>query len=192
MEMGKDTQKAVDALESQNKAVSKGKGYKTSKGGTLYPGSGNQKRSHRFEMAKALVEAGDSPTNAMRRAGYSENTARQSAGKYPVKAALMKARDKFMLSFVKGIKKEKMDGQSTLKRLSKIVHSSDDYNANQAIRTFSMILLKNAPQSDEGMNFFGVFVVPESKFNDNWKNEAKEVKDIHVSALIHDAEVVEK
>ena len=138
---------------------------------------------HRYQIAEKAVQAGRTIPQAMREAGYSEHTAKQSL-KYPVKQALLRAKEKYMMQYISVIKKEKIDGKSTAKRLAKIIHGNDDYNANQAIKTHVMILLKNAPTDTQSNGIIGLFVVPENGIGNNWQSEAKTVEAIQVKALI--------
>ena len=146
----------------------------------------------KFKMALAGVQAGLNPTKAMREAGYSVATARQSSGKYPVKKLLVKARDNYLMQYIKSIKKLKLDGASTAQRLSQVVHGKDDHNAVLAIKAHVMILLKNAPTGDSNTAFTGIFVVPDSMRSDSWEQAGSLLKQINVSDQIVEGEVVEK
>ena len=143
----------------------------------------------RLAIATDLVMAGKTIPQAMRAAGYSPNTAKQS-NQYPVKQRLIKARDTYLVKYVKSIRKLNLDGESTAKRLAAVVHGKDDYNAIQAIKTHVMILLKNAPNSDQSGSFFGVFMVPASKPLETWENDAQTLQRVAVRDIIQEAETV--
>lgn len=145
----------------------------------------------RFKMAEKAVEAGVPIPQAMRDAGYSKHTAKQN-NNYPVKRALIKVRDNFMKAYTRNLSKKGLDGTSVSNRLAKIVNGKDDYNANQAIKTHVMILLKNAPSQDQSGGFLGVFLVPAAKDPGTWENDVRNLKQVNVSGMIQDAEVIEK
>lgn len=175
--------KALEVKESDSKPL-KGKGQIEANGCKSRPDSS------RLNAAKELVAAGMPVNKAMRAAGYSPNTARQNH-KYPVKRLLSTIRDKYLKDYVKQIKKAGLTGDRVAVRLGEIVHGKDDYNAVAAIKTHTMILLKNAQTVQEHSNFFGVFTIAAAPQGKTWENEAKEAEQIKVDSLIKEAIVVD-
>ena len=158
-------------------------------GGRQNAPHGNRDQA-RFELARTAVESGMPVNKAMLAAGYSENTVKGHS-KYPVKQALGKFRDNFLLKFSKRLRKRGLDGDGMAERIANIVEKPDDYNAIQAMRLAATIMLRNAPAFDSTTGIMGIFVVPESKAAETWESEARQLQDVQVSSLIRDAEIVE-
>ena len=183
-------QEATQAVEMAIPVVSDNPAVLRGKGQTHANGLHARKDSTRLAIATDLVMAGKTIPQAMREAGYSPNTAKQS-NRYPVKQVLIKARDSYLLTYVRNIKRLKLDGKSMAERVASVVHGKDDYNAIHAIKAHHMLLLKNAPHSDEGTQFFGVFMVPASKPLETWENDAQSLQRVAVRDIIQEAETVQ-
>lgn len=143
----------------------------------------------RFELAKAHVENGLTVPKAMIKAGYTKTTAYHSRSN--TKNKLSKFRDQFLEKFTKTLKAQGCHGDGMAKRLAKVIQGSDDYNAIQAIRVGTTVMLKNASETEKPANFFGVFVVPDSKVPETWETEARKLQQIQAEALIKEADVIE-
>lgn len=144
----------------------------------------------RYRLAETAVAAGATIPQAMRTAGYSESTIKHSD--YPIRRELIKARDNYLKKYCKSINRLKLDGKSTAERLAKIIHGKDDYNANAAIKTHVMILLKNAPQNDHSLGFLGVFVVPGQQSNSGWEGIAKAIPHLEAETLVREATITDE
>lgn len=88
------------------------------------------------------------------------------------------------MDYASRIKKCGLDGKTVADKLGAIVNGHDDYNAIQAIRAHTMILLKNSNQNHDSIGFLGVFVVPGLQSGENWQKDAQSMQQFQVENLI--------